>query len=525
MTAQQLKNSILQMAVQGKLVPQNPDDEPASVLLERIKAEKQKLIKEGKIKKDKKSSEIFRGASRNIPYTYCEQIGKEIKDISDEIPFDIPESWEWCRLSFVNNIYTGNSINENEKRSKYTGLSNGRFYIGTKDIEFNHTIKYNNGVRIPYNNDKFRIAPCNCILMCIEGGSAGKKIAFTNQDVCFGNKLCCFVSYGINYLFLYYYLQSPIFQSSFKENTTGIIGGVSLNVLKNLLLPIPPLSEQHQIVSKIEKLLPYIEAYEKAETELLKLNKEFPEKLKKSILQEAVQGKLVPQNPDDEPASVLLKRIRDEKNKLIKAGKIKKDKHESVIFTRDKIPYEMKDGKERSIADEIPFEIPESWCWARLGEISTYAHTKKKINAIDANKSLWQLDLEDIEKGGKLLNKRTVGEVNAKGDKTCFETGDILYSKLRPYLLKILIADDDGICTPEIVPFKLFGNILPEYIVLFLKSPYVDSLVNGETYGVKMPRAGTDTITSILVPLPPLYEQKRIVEKIEKLMALCEKLK
>lgn len=185
----------------------------------------------------------------------------------------------------------------------------------------------------------------------------------------------------------------------------------------------------------------------------------------------------------------------------------------------------MKDGKERSIADEIPFDIPESWCWTRLGEISTYAHTKKKINAIDANKSLWQLDLEDIEKGGKILNKRTVGEVNAKGDKTCFETGDILYSKLRPYLLKILIADDDGICTPEIVPFKLFGNILPEYIVLFLKSPYVDSLVNGETYGVKMPRAGTDTMTSILVPLPPLYEQKRIVEKIEKLMALCEKLK
>ena len=141
--------------------------------------------------------------SDNLPYAFCEQIGKEIRDISDEIPFEIPESWEWCRLSFANDMYTGNSINESEKKAKYTGLSEGRYYIGTKDVEFNHTIVYDNGVKIPFDAVKFRIAPCSSILMCIEGGSAGRKIAFTDYEVCFGNKLCCFVSWGLDYMFLY----------------------------------------------------------------------------------------------------------------------------------------------------------------------------------------------------------------------------------------------------------------------------------------------------------------------------------
>ena len=181
-------------------------------------------------------------------------------------------------------------------------------------------------------------------------------------------------------------------------------------------------------------------------------------------------------------------------------------------------------GKEiRDISDEIPFEIPESWEWVRLGIISTYNQAKQKINAKDADVSIWGLDLEDIEKGGRLLVKKTVGERKAVGDKTVFTKGDILYSKLRPYLLKILVAPDSGICTPEIVPFTVYGGISAEYIVNFLKSPYVDGLVNGETYGIKMPRAGTDTMISLLVPLPPLSEQHRIVAKIEQLIPYIEK--
>ena len=180
------------------------------------------------------------------------------------------------------------------------------------------------------------------------------------------------------------------------------------------------------------------------------------------------------------------------------------------------MPYE-KIGKNEPvcIADEVPFEIPESWEWVRLGTISTYAETKKKVNAQNVAPDLWELDLEDIEKGGRIISKKTAGERKAVGDKTVFNRNDILYSKLRPYLLKILVAPDDGICTSEIVPFSLYGTINTYYIVAFLKSPYVDQVINSVTYGVKMPRVGTETMTSLLVPLPPISEQARIVAKLK----------
>ena len=248
------------------------------------------------------------------------------------------------------------------------------------------------------------------------------------------------------------------------------------------------------------------------------------QQLKNSILQMAVQGKLVPQDPNDEPASVLLERIRAEKEQLIKQKKIKKEKNPSYIFRgADNTPYEKIGNNEPvSIADEVPFEIPDAWEWVRLGTISTYAETKQKVNAQNANPSIWGLDLEDIEKGGRLISCKTVGERKAVGDKTVFFKGDILYSKLRPYLLKILVAPDDGICTPEIVPFRVYGEIASEYIVYFLKSPYVDTLINTVTYGVKMPRVGTETMVSLFVPIPPLKEQYRIIEKLHELEPYVE---
>ena len=175
-------------------------------------------------------------------------------------------------------------------------------------------------------------------------------------------------------------------------------------------------------------------------------------------------------------------------------------------------------GEVKCIDEEVPFEIPKGWEWCRLGEISTYAQTKRKINASNADTQLWGLDLEDIEKGGRLLNIKTVGERKAIGDKTVFNRGDILYSKLRPYLLKILVAPEGGICTPEIIPFTCYGNICKDYIVSFLKSPYVDDYINSATFGVKMPRVSTETMTSLLVPLPPLSEQFRIDTKAKELM-------
>ena len=175
-------------------------------------------------------------------------------------------------------------------------------------------------------------------------------------------------------------------------------------------------------------------------------------------------------------------------------------------------------GEVKCIDDEVPFDVPQGWEWCRLGEISTYAQIKRKINASNADTQLWGLDLEDIEKGGRLLNIKTVGERKAIGDKTVFNRGDILYSKLRPYLLKILVAPEGGICTPEIIPFTCYGNICKDYIVSFLKSPYVDDYINSATFGVKMPRVSTETMTSLLVPLPPLSEQFRIDIKAKELM-------
>ncbi|WP_288550361.1 restriction endonuclease subunit S [uncultured Brachyspira sp.] len=249
-----IKKSILQYAIEGKLTEQSQEDEPVEELLKRIKEEREKLIKEGKIKKEKTISEIYKKDS-----SYYERItdGKNIlKDvcIDDELPFEIPDSWCWCNVSDIANIYTGNSINENEKKTKYMGVTSGYCYIATKDVGFDNIINYDNGVKIPNTDNKFRIAPKNSVLLCIEGGSAGKKISVTDKDVCFGNKLCCFSTIRVNVFFLYYYLQSPVFNLIFKENINGIIGGVSINKLKQLKIPLPPIEEQKRIVDKINRV-------------------------------------------------------------------------------------------------------------------------------------------------------------------------------------------------------------------------------------------------------------------------------
>ena len=230
----------------------------------------------------------------------------------------------------------------------------------------------------------------------------------------------------------------------------------------------------------------------------------------------AVQGKLVPQDPSDEPAHILLKRVRAEKERLIKEKKIKKEKNPSVIYRgTDNLHYEkFADGTIKCIEDEIPFEVPESWAWVRLGTISTYAETKRKINIQETPSDIWSLDLEDIEKGGRLLEYKTAKDRKTVGDRNIFKAGNILYSKLRPYLLKILIAQKDGICSSEIVPFSLYGGIISEYVITVLKCPYIDNFINSATYGVKMPRVSTETMSSLFIPIPSIKEQQRIVRKL-----------
>ena len=518
MKAHQLKNAILQLAVQGKLVPQNPNDEPASKLLERIAAEKRRRIKAGEIKKDKRDSTIVRrGAS------FYEIANGAERCIDDELPFDLPKGWEWCRLhSLLFQASTG-PFGSMLHKEDYTpsgvplvnpaNITNGCI-ISTK-------LKYVSPMTAQ-RLESYRLHPSDVIIG--RRGEMGRSAVVQSSQ---GEWLCgtgCFFVTPCSALapeYLVFLLGSPYVKSVLMAASVGTtMNNLNHSILGDILIPLPPIAEQRRIVDRIESLLPLVEAYGKAEAELSQLDARFPDMLKKSILQEAVQGKLVPQNPNDEPASVLLERIRAEKQRLIKEGKIKKDKHESVIFRRDNSHYEKLDGVERCIDGEIPFEIPENWGWVRFGNISSYAETKQKVNAANADPAIWGLDLEDIEKGGKLIVRKTVGERKAIGDKTVFAKGDILYSKLRPYLLKILIAHDDGICTPEIVPFRVYGGINPNYIVNYLKSPCVDNLINSITYGVKMPRVGTETMTSLLVPIPPLNEQHRIVQRIEAVLPL-----
>ena len=232
-----------------------------------------------------------------------------------------------------------------------------------------------------------------------------------------------------------------------------------------------------------------------------------PQELKNSILQLAIQGRLVEQRPEEGTAEELYRQIQREKAALVKAGKIKKEKPLPEITE-----------------EEVPFEIPEGWKWVRLGDCSTYAQSKEKIASTDITDLMWSLDLEDIEKEtGNIINRCSAGSRKITGDKVVFHKGQILYSKLRPYLKKILIAPDDGICTPELVPFNVYGGILPEYVATVLRAPHVDFLINSVTYGVKMPRVGTETMVNLLVPLPPLAEQKRIVAKIEELLPYIDR--
>ena len=257
----------------------------------------------------------------------------------------------------------------------------------------------------------------------------------------------------------------------------------------------------------------------------LRLDADLPNSLDKSILQEAIQGKLVPQDPNDEPASELLKRVAAERKALVKAGKLKRDKGESVIFRgSDRLAYETRNGETVCIQDEIPFDIPDSWEWARLGSVSNYGKCTS-VDTSDIKPNTWSLDLEEIEKGtGRLVVRKTVAEKKSKSCKHVFTKGTLLYSKLRTYLNKVLVADMDGVCTSEIVPVELQGGISAEYVRLVLMSPYFLEYTASKGYGIKMPRVGTDDMKQSLLPLPPLDEQKRIVKRVEELKATTRTL-
>lgn len=481
--ASDLRQSVLQAAMQGKLTTQKTEDGDARGLLLAIREEKEKLVKEKKIKK-----------------------GKPLAPITDEeIPFDIPDNWVWVRwgdLAFSIQ-YGYNAAAKDSGSVKMLRISD----IQNNSVNWD-TVPY---CEIANNNIPKYSLQANDILFARTGGTVGKS--FLIEDVpC----LSVYAGYLIrtrcsNKLvpqYLKLLMESEIYWKQLKEGTIATAQpNFNGQKLAKMVFSLPPLPEQQRIVARVESLMKEIDELEQTEKELEAIKAAFPGDMKDSLLQAAMEGKLTRQKAEDGDARGLLLAIREEKEKLVKEKKGKREKPLAPITD-----------------EEIPFDIPDNWVWCRLGEISTYASPKSKINAKEADKDTWMLDLEDIEKGGKLLAKLKVSDKKAIGDKTIFHDGDILYSKLRPYLLKILVASDDGICTPELIPFSMYGNIDTRYIVDLLKSPYVDNAINGATYGLKMPRVGTNTMINLPIPLPPLPEQQRIVEKLDQLLPLCDSL-
>ena len=504
MTAQQLKNSILLMAVQGKLVPQDPNDEPASILLERIHAEKERLIKEKKIKREKNPSVIFKGAD-NTPY---EKIGDEVRSLADEVPFEIPDSWEWVRIRSLGEIVRGSGIKRNETvQQGLPCVRYGELYT-TYQTSFTSAVSF----IAPDLYEKCKHFSYGDVLMTLTGENKpdiAKAVAYLGTEpIAASGDLAFWTRHGMNPLFLSYIMASPYIIARKVALATGdIIVHISGDKLGTILLPVPPLAEQERIVACIQEAELVIENYAIKATALQKLQDSFSEALKKSILQEAVQGKLVPQDPSDEPAEALLERIRAEKQRLIKEGKIKKDKHESIIFRRDNSHYEKLDGVERCIDEELPFEIPETWAWVRIGTILS------------------------VSSGDSL----TVAQMNSAGSIPVYGGNGIAgtHDKWNVCHRTLVIGRVGYYCgaTHITEPFAWVTDnaFITHFDEELLQMKWLKFLIDyleprKRASSTAQPVISGKLLYPMLVPIPPLNEQHRIVQRIEELLTMVKGL-
>ena len=511
MTAQQLKNSILQLAVQGKLVPQDPNDEPASVLLERIRAEKEELIKAKKIKREKNPSVIFRGAD-NTPY---EKIGNEVVPL--DVPFDIPDSWEWVRLSDIGETNIGLTYKPSD-----VSLS-GVPVLRSNNIQ-NGEMDYSDLVYVTSDVPERAYAQKGDILICARNGSralVGKSAIIDKDGMAFGAFMAIFRSICNPYIQLF--INSYVFRGQLEGATTTTINQITQDMLKRQLCPLPPLAEQARIVAKYNELAPVLVEYAKAYSANDMLEKAFPEQLKKSILQWAVQGKLVPQDENDEPAEVLLERIRTEKEALIKAGKIKRDKHESVIFRRDNSHYEKLGGIECCIDEELPFEIPINWGWIRLGGIGEWGSgaTPSRGHPEYYNGDIPWLKTGDLTDSYITEIPESISEIALKNTSVKLNpAGSILMAMYGATIGKLGILTYPATTNQACCACKPVQGIEPLYLFYFLMSQRKAFIKRGE--GGAQPNISKEKIVATLMPVPPLAEQKRIVAKIEELMPLVK---
>ena len=491
MNAQDLKNSILQLAVQGKLVEQRAEEGTARELLEQIKLEKDQLIKDKKIKKSKPLPEIT----------------------EEEIPFEIPDPWEWVRVGEVGSWSAG-ATPSRQHPEYYEGNIP---WLKTGDLNDGYIVDIPEFVgEIALEKTSLRLNPVGSVLMAMYGATIGKlgilEIEATTNQAC-----CACIPYScVMNKYLFYYLMSQR-RNYIKMGAGGAQPNISKEKIVISLIPLPPLEEQHRIVAKIEEILPYIDQYDKAYTKLETFNKKFPEDMKKSILQMAMQGKLVDQRLEEGTAGELYDQIVAEKAQLIKDGKIKKEKPLPEITE-----------------DEIPFEIPSSWRWVRLGEITILQNGDRS--------SKYPVESDYVENGIPFFGAKDMGEkylsydnvryisqekFNALGNGKLKDEDFVCL--LRGSVGKVAIfksdeTHDTGFICAQMVILSSICKDSVEYLYSVLKSPYYFEIIKLKTTGTAVKQLPAKELGNVIMPLPPLEEQKRIVAKIEKLLPYCNQL-
>jgi len=441
--------------------------------------------------------------------------------IEDEIPFELPEGWEWTRLQAICEPITDGT----HKTPTYS--DEGFIFLSSKNVTSGH-IDWDNIMYIPeslHNELYARLAPQKNDILLAKNGTTGVA-AIVDRDCIFDIYVSLALLRIIGYIISPEYLLSTIasstIQNYFNSSLKGIgVPNLHLEHIRTTLIPVAPINEQYRIATKLEQLLSFADNIESDKTDL----QTTIQLTKSKILDLAIRGKLVKQNPDDEPASVLLDRIRAEKEELIKQGKIKRDKKESVIFRGEDNSYYLRMGNLIETLDDWRInDIPYSWGICCLGEVCDYGNCTN-VDTKDIPKTAWILDLEDIEKDtGKVSQKLTLKERNSASTKHSFHKGQVLYSKLRPYLNKVVLVDDDGYCTSEILPLDFNKYILPEYAKYYLMSPTFLRYANHCSYGVKMPRLGTLDGRKAVLIVPPVNEQKRIADKVSQLFSLLDSI-
>ena len=458
----------------------------------------------------------------NTPY---EKIGDEVRSLADEVPFDIPDSWEWVRLGELFQHNTGKALNASNRTGQL------KQYITTSNLYWDR-FELDNLKEMHFSDSE--VEKCTVVkgdLLVCEGGDIGRAAIWSyDYPMCIQNHIHRLRAYLPLCTRFFYYL-FDLYKHAGWIGGKGIgIQGLSSNAIHSLLFPFPPLAEQYRIVDAFDTMQPYTDSYAIVESSLDKLNSTFPERLKKSILQEAVQGKLVSQDPSDEPAEALLERIRAEKQRLIKEGKIKKDKHESVIFRRDNSHYEKRGSEEVCIDEEIPFEIPENWAWCRASSLGTMIRGRGIKRTETVAQGCPCIRYGEIYTTYETSFDSAVSFVPETLDKDClhFSSGDVVFTltgENKVDIAKTVAFLGDGqIAAGGDLAFWTHHGMNSLYLVYYMASPYCIELKRRTATGDIIVHISTSKVGDFLVPIPPIKEQNRIVSAIEQLFAVASTL-